>query len=684
MTEQPKWDADPQKQAECLEQMKNETSAGLASIKSRLQWFLLPLFPILAVVLGFAWFTWFKLNDFEADTTTRLQRLEKALEELRRANPGPGSVKAARPIFLQNGLTDAERDEFYHLAEGSEVFPLDWLKALKNKDTGNLFLADVGTMGFLADPDHADGLPVGLTADSVRGLKPLGRMVGLTCAACHVGEIHYKEKRLRIDGAPNFLDTRTFFASLVESTFATIEDPEELLAFAARLKEERADHQAAAPQVRSAARRFFGRIVDRAEAKLKDALVPVVRKIIEKEKASEGLKVEETVRDAGQDAQSFRKKILERFDKSYAKTLVENPLVKKALSALAERADQEGTILHSLEELYISIRLLRARAVFLKKLGEVGKDNNTKWGPGRVDAFGSARAFLFQDGYKPVNPVSYPFIWGLYRMDWFHFDNNTTSILQRNFGQALGVGAVYDPQTKSSTLRPRNLYRLEALATKLKPPTWPEEILGKIDRASAKRGEEHFKKSCAACHQSPAPGKSFHDVTYDIAKLGVDPQRAKMFAEKLPSGVEFSKAIGDAMEQVMQKSFEENQVTAEEREKFSRPPIAGAPPVKVVWRGPGKYATRPLEGVWATGPYLHNGSVPTLDDLLKPASQRPEKFYVGSHEFDPIRLGYVSTIPGREPNFDTSIPGNSNSGHEYGATLTDAERKDLLEYLKSL
>jgi len=96
----------------------------------------------------------------------------------------------------------------------------------------------------------------------------------------------------------------------------------------------------------------------------------------------------------------------------------------------------------------------------------------------------------------------------------------------------------------------------------------------------------------------------------------------------------------------------------------------------------GEYKARPLNGIWATAPYLHNGSVPTLVALLEPAARRPATFHVGSTEFDPQAVGFVDD-PGF-PVFDTSLPGNGNAGHEYASTLSAAEKADLLEYLKSL
>ena len=113
------------------------------------------------------------------------------------------------------------------------------------------------------------------------------------------------------------------------------------------------------------------------------------------------------------------------------------------------------------------------------------------------------------------------------------------------------------------------------------------------------------------------------------------------------------------------------------------------------------YKPRPLEGVWATPPFLHNGSIPTVYDLLSPASERPERFYVGRREFDARKIGYVTMVVGKNDQkikavpgeflFDTRLPGNSNSGHLFddgnppgkiGRTLKPEEREAIVEYLK--
>jgi len=102
------------------------------------------------------------------------------------------------------------------------------------------------------------------------------------------------------------------------------------------------------------------------------------------------------------------------------------------------------------------------------------------------------------------------------------------------------------------------------------------------------------------------------------------------------------------------------------------------------WRTPLQYRARPLNGIWATPPYLHNGSVPNLYQVLLPPEQRSKLFYVGNREFDPRNVGFEFGFAPGAFKLDTSISGNSNQGHTYGTNLSDAERWDLVEYLKSL
>lgn len=98
------------------------------------------------------------------------------------------------------------------------------------------------------------------------------------------------------------------------------------------------------------------------------------------------------------------------------------------------------------------------------------------------------------------------------------------------------------------------------------------------------------------------------------------------------------------------------------------------------------YKARPLNGIWASPPYLHNGSVATLYDLLLPPDLRPRTFYTGSVEFDPVNVGYITDAGGANRFlFDSGKPGNANGGHDYGnAQFNEQQRRALVEYMKTL
>ena len=113
-------------------------------------------------------------------------------------------------VYSSNGWSDAERAEFYHLPEGSELMPYALLANLMSVKTGKPFLEDMERFGFLPDnagPSNPYGMPIGLTVSQSRNTLAKGRrMVGFNCAACHTAQIAYRGKRLRIDGAPALID----------------------------------------------------------------------------------------------------------------------------------------------------------------------------------------------------------------------------------------------------------------------------------------------------------------------------------------------------------------------------------------------------------------------------------------------------------------------------------------------
>ena len=282
------------------------------------------------------------------------------------------------------------------------------------------------------------------------------------------------------------------------------------------------------------------------------------------------------------------------------------------------------------------------------------------WGPGRVDTFNSAKA-IFGTSFEtlPKNELvgvsDFPAIWNQAKKQGMqlHWDGNNDRVEERNLSAAFGTGAT------PKLIDHAAIARIEAWIATATPPAFKKHY--PIDATLAARGARLYAQRCAACH-----GKSGSDFSGDqvgkvtpIALIGTDRGRLDSYTLQL------------AQNQGMLYS-------ADPERRFSH--------FRKTWG----YANAPLDGLWLRAPYLHNGSVPTLWDLLRPAAQRPTVFYRGNNLYDPKHLGFVSSDPTSQGTplfaFDTRIPGNRNTGHEgaaYGTTLPDSEKWALVEYLKT-
>ena len=264
-------------------------------------------------------------------------------------------------------------------------------------------------------------------------------------------------------------------------------------------------------------------------------------------------------------------------------------------------------------------------------------------GRGRTDTFNPTKINVFHmpdDG--TIGTVDLPQVWnqkprvGMY----LHWDGNNNNITERNYAAAMAIGATPKSVIQSS------FTRVTDFLLQLQPMAYPYPI----DQASAGRGKPIFEQHCAACHAFGAPNTG--QVT-DIATVGTDRHRLDSFTVGL---VDRFHAIDD-------------------------PPF-----VFNAYRKTDGYANVPLDGIWARAPYLHNGSVPNLHALLLPDSQRPISFYRGYDVYDPAQMGFISDGPeASKVGFyvDTNVAGNSNQGHSYGTSLSDKEKQDLIEYMKT-
>lgn len=265
-------------------------------------------------------------------------------------------------------------------------------------------------------------------------------------------------------------------------------------------------------------------------------------------------------------------------------------------------------------------------------------------GPGRNDAFGLLSASLLNMPL-PYSPIKFGLVWNVDKRTWVHWDGNTKSPISRNLLASLGLGAPM--HGKHGDFDFATIKHQTDLSEKILPPKFPF----KIDNDAAKRGAPLFAHNCNGCHGGPESDQRL----YPVAEIGTDPHRAEMFSKKVAG--EFNKFLAEL-----------------ESEGYVAPKEFGV-------RSTGKYWAPTLDGVWARSPYLHNGSVRTMAQLLTAPNERAENFHRGSHEFDDVDLGFKDD---GAYVLDTNASGNSNSGHDYGTKLLPNEKRDLIEYLKTL
>jgi hypothetical protein len=264
-------------------------------------------------------------------------------------------------------------------------------------------------------------------------------------------------------------------------------------------------------------------------------------------------------------------------------------------------------------------------------------------GPGRTD---TANLFRMQLGQNPggddvPGTVDYPSLWNqgprAAHGGGQHWDGDNDSFRERNYTSALASGATED------SLDTAGVDRVSDWISDLPPPKYPFAV----DSARADVGKGIWaREKCGDCHDF---GQNQAGSVLPLDTIGTDPGRVVAFTA---ATAEAFKTLG-----------------------------VGKPWHITHYRKTNGYLNVWTDGIWARSPYLHNGSVPTLYDLLLPPEQRPKEFYRGCSSLDPSRVGWSCTSGFR---FQTHLPGNGNGGHLYGTQLPDDERWALVEYMKTL
>ena len=293
----------------------------------------------------------------------------------------------------------------------------------------------------------------------------------------------------------------------------------------------------------------------------------------------------------------------------------------------------------------------------------------TAWGPGRVDPFNPPKfTYLKQPIDDTVGNSDMMPIWNAAQKEtiqigsqarpelYWHWDGLSTDLREVVLNSALGDGMT------AEGYRAADIDRILRYLRALRSPKAVETAGLVVDEQLRQQGERIFEARCAECHGWQ--GRRFMTIV-PAAEIGTDVNRLDMWTDSANNAY--------------------NDYDSKGRWDFSH------------FRKNQGYLAQPLEGIWLTGPYLHNGSVPTLDDLLRPARERPEAFLRGSDKLDLVKGGYDSPVcrPGAYDEtyrisafcYDTQLRANSNKGHDgpdYGTDLSAGQRRALVHYLLTL
>lgn len=573
---------------------------------------------------------------------------------------------AAQTVFLDQGAawTEDKRFAFYTQDQGSRIMPLAWMRALTLPDGTPFLHGSLARYGYLPNPEApAPDIPVGFTvAPEPRAPYGGADAIGMTCAACHTREITVNGTPFRADGGPAMVDFQAFLADLDTATAAVLASDAAFDAFATAVLGE-----GASETQRQTLRIDFETWQVRYHALMQGSLP----------------------------------------DPSWG------PGRLDAVSMIFNRL--AGLDLGEPPTFLIEENIARADApTRYPFLWNAARQDKTQW-PGFAD------------------------------------NGNDILGLSRNLGEVYGVFAIFHPVEQRGLFRLNRDYlsensanftglrALETLIWDIGPPRWPWAI----DPNLAQQGGEIFHRDtadggCVACHGiQQGAFRSFTHTTWKtpIVDVGTDRRECEVLGRRVATGVmdgaripfvadlgpeetafdvlaatvigaiiqdyvggaggpadvradvQAAEATLPELEQALPTELRDLQ-GAFRREALARitapqPATDGGQPES----GCG-YESRVLQGIWAAAPYLHNGSVPTLAELLKPASERVASFKLGpAYDIEAVGLAVEQTAFDHTlvtTGCDDLSSGDSRCGHEYGVDLSDDEKRALLEYLKTL
>lgn len=640
------------------------------------------------------------------------------------------------PIYLEQGWDAADSLWFYNTTQGSGLLPYDFFLVLEQADATTLLRDPQQMDAFRYLPQkptffNPDGLPVGFVKDSYQGMD----YVGYTCAACHTSQVNYQGKAIRIDGGPAMAHMVRFLEALEKSLKAV-----------------------AAPGEKR--ERFIQRVLDLDNSYDDEASIAA-----DIEKWTYNIELYNTINHSHIDYGFAR---LDAFGRIYNRVLQHVLSKKQMRDVLLDVVSATNQPLLTTGQVDLVLKDISNTIIGDKEFALISQrlESDAPGYPNLSQRqMLRVRNSIFNE---PDAPVSYPFLWDIAHSDYVQWNglagNSGVGPLGRNAGEVIGVFGILDWTAKKpgfslsahltgqskkqeridfkSSIDLVNLERLESHLKSLQSPQWPQDILGKIDEEKANRGRVIYSHYCQSCHEiidRSAWDRLVIGKMSNIDAIGTDPVMARnsvdykgksgnfvhtyqttdvgplVLEENAPviqiltsvtTGVVSTEdadkwALRRGLDWLytLAMSFFDNDIKPSMKAGNYKPDTTANPYDSLL-----SYKARSLNGIWATAPYLHNGSVPTMYDLLLPKKQpgdadegeyRPDDFMVGSREYDPVKMGFRSE--GYEGfRFQTFRAGDMNGGHEYGAgpttqpdgtvlpALTEQQRWDLIEFIKTL
>jgi hypothetical protein len=588
---------------------------------------------------------------------------------------------AADPFFTDQGAnwTQITRNDFYGRDQGSRMIPLAWLQNLKQSN-GQPFLDDsLARYGYLPNPANHNGLPVGFTASGASGLQ----IVGMTCSACHTRQITANGNAYRIDGGPAIVDFQAFLTDLDTAVGGVLASDDAFAPFAAAVLSSASPAASDVAALRQNVNAWYLRFHTLIAAALPtpgwgpsrlDAVGMIFNRL--------------TGLDLGPPPSFLIAENIQKADAPVRYPFIWNAPIQDQTqwTGFADNGSDVLALARNLGEVFGVFGVFEPKndGVVVNFL-----NNNSA----NFDGLGKLETLVRQIG-SPKWP------WPV--------DETLKAQGQAIYARSQADGGCIGCHGVSPTIPPGKV-RFPGIRTWATPIdnvgtdtrahdilAWSGKKTGTLKGAfipfvTQPLGDSDLAFNILATSViGSIAEQALRDAASPTAAAGVA-REVNAQIQNAPTATPFSLNPLPPALQDLQGAFHPPAATApkllpELRIQGFQIPNLIAPATPMPPKG--AYEARVLQGIWATAPYLHNGSVPTLAELLKPASQRVTQFKIGpAYDINNVGLAVEQT------QFDSTITttdcsdlnsGNSHCGHEYGTQLSDPEKKALLEYLKTL